>query len=236
MNELGMKLLVSVRNAREANIALQEGVDIIDLKEPDHGPLGQVAETEIQGIAKLVMGHLPLSVALGELAEAPRPFAHGMPHLFGVSFAKIGLAYCNSIQNWQGLWNQWAGQLPSRTAPVAVAYADNQSCDAPPLEAVADFALQTKTRVFLIDTCNKSLGSTFDHVSCEKLTSTIRELQSHSVQVALAGSLKHHDIPQIAQIEPDIVAVRGVVCHQNNRQSQICPASLRAFRAALGIT
>jgi len=236
MSESGMKLLVSVRNAREADIALQEGVDIIDLKEPEHGALGQVAETEMQAIAKLVLGHRPLSVALGELAKAAGQLVHGMPHLDGVSFAKIGLANCNSIQNWQGLWNQWAGQLPSRTEPVAVAYADNQSCDAPPLEAVADFALQTKTRVFLIDTCNKSLGSTFDHVSCEKLTSTTRELQSHSVQVALAGSLKHQDIPQIAQIEPDIVAVRGVVCHQNNRQSQICPASLRAFRAALGIT
>lgn len=230
-----MKLLVSVRNAHEAEIALREGVDIIDLKEPDNGALGQVATLDMQSVANLIGGRLPLSVALGELSEAPRLPFEDSPLLDGVSYAKIGLAYCKSTPHWKDSWINWASQLPAVTTPVAVAYADSRTCDAPSLEEVADLALQTSARVLLIDTHNKRFGNTFAHVSCSKLIPIVRELQRHSVQVALAGSLKQEDLRQISKIAPDIVAVRGVVCEQNNRRSQICPERLSDFQAALAV-
>ena len=41
------KLLLSVRNALEANLALEAGVDLIDIKEPSAGPLGAASAAVI---------------------------------------------------------------------------------------------------------------------------------------------------------------------------------------------
>ena len=41
-------LLVSVRSAEEATVALKAGADLIDVKEPTRGPLG-MAEAEVVG-------------------------------------------------------------------------------------------------------------------------------------------------------------------------------------------
>ena len=40
MGSAAVRLLVSVRNASEARAAINGGADVIDIKEPDHGPLG----------------------------------------------------------------------------------------------------------------------------------------------------------------------------------------------------
>ena len=62
-----MRLLVSVRNAIEAEAALAGGADIIDAKEPLNGALGPVAKEVIQSIAEKVAGSAPVSVALGDV-------------------------------------------------------------------------------------------------------------------------------------------------------------------------
>ena len=230
-----MKLLVSVRNAHEAEIALQAGVDIIDLKEPDNGPLGSVSPDEMERVARLLNNRQPLSLALGELHDAPPALSPDLSQLDQVSYAKIGLAQCEPLCDWRTSWNSWANQLPPSTEPVAVAYADYQSCNAPRLEEVADLARTSNCRVFLIDTHTKRLGNTFAHVGCDELMTLVRDLQSDSIQVALAGSLKYPDLSQIAKISPDIVAVRGAVCKKNDRQGQLCPTRLKNFQAALGV-
>ena len=49
-------MLASVSNPNEAQIALEENVDIIDLKDPAHGTLGAVTTAVALDIVELVSG------------------------------------------------------------------------------------------------------------------------------------------------------------------------------------
>ena len=73
-----MRLLVSVRNAEEAESALQGGADILDAKEPANGALGKVDATTLAAssapsdaeayvvadLASLPVRHLPIQVVV----------------------------------------------------------------------------------------------------------------------------------------------------------------------------
>jgi uncharacterized protein (UPF0264 family) len=74
------RLLVSVRNADEALMAVRGGADIVDVKEPYLGSLGRASLENLQAIARMLQDPavrvsgsqsepIPLSIALGEVQE-----------------------------------------------------------------------------------------------------------------------------------------------------------------------
>lgn len=74
------RLLVSVRNAAEALMAVRGGADIVDVKEPSRGSLGRASLDSLHAIADLLKNQpqrpgsvkiepIPLSIALGEVQE-----------------------------------------------------------------------------------------------------------------------------------------------------------------------
>src|SRR5262245_33182985 len=122
------RLLVSVRSAAEARIALEFGAELIDVKEPARGSLGapdpQVADEVVHEVA----GRFSVSVALGELVSAT-----GLPQalLRRVQYVKYGLAGCANRAEWTDCWRMAIERLPSSASPVAVAYADWRTAHAP---------------------------------------------------------------------------------------------------------
>ena len=60
-----VRLLISVRNAFEAENALAGGADLIDIKEPANGSLGPADVSKGHEIASVVRGRRPLSAAWG---------------------------------------------------------------------------------------------------------------------------------------------------------------------------
>ena len=50
---VSVKILASVRDGGEALLALSAGVDVIDLKEPNHGALGAVSVEAVQAVVEL---------------------------------------------------------------------------------------------------------------------------------------------------------------------------------------
>ena len=62
-------LLVSVRSAAEAVAAVAGGASVIDVKEPDRGPLGRADVSVWREVRAVVPASIPVSVALGELAD-----------------------------------------------------------------------------------------------------------------------------------------------------------------------
>src|SRR5690349_523330 len=127
------KLLISVRDAEEAQIAAREGADLVDIKEPRRGPLGAADAETIQAIAQTLGGQVPLSAARGELlAAADLPDA-----LAGrLSYVKFGLAGCAQQRDWPELWARQLARLSVNTGLVAVVYADSQAARAPAPEEV----------------------------------------------------------------------------------------------------
>jgi uncharacterized protein (UPF0264 family) len=213
------KLLLSVRSALEANLALEAGVDLIDIKEPSAGPLGAASAAVIDEILRLVNRRCLTSVACGELLQTAIDVARRLPGSgLGTlptsvppDYAKAGLAGCGSVDGWPQKWRQFLALLPPRTAPVAVVYADWREADAPSPSEVIEQAKSVRRGVILIDTFDKSGPGLLRVSSLEVVRALISEARHVGMPVAVAGQLNFDDAVAVALLNPDFVAVRGGV-------------------------
>jgi len=204
------KLLVSVRSAEEAEIALAGGADVIDIKEPRRGALGP-AEPEVwRAIEKVVDSRAVTSIALGELLSDPVESL--AKQSAGFTFAKIGLAECRTCHDWKQRWEQATLSLPPGTLAVPVAYADWQTCASPAIDDVLILAAKASVRLLLIDTHNKNRGRLLDHLSRSALAEITNQASDHDVQLALAGSLREDDLSLLLELAPAYLGVRGAAC------------------------
>lgn len=226
-------LLVSVRSATEAMAALEGGAAVIDVKEPDRGPLGRADVAIWSAVRSAVPSGTPVSVALGELHEWDEAQARSdqpAPGSFrGFSFRKVGLA--NSGRDWARSWERLRERLGEGPSWVAVVYADWQRAASPPPDVVLDAALSTDACAgVLFDTWDKSHESPLD-LSWLPWFERVRGAGRLS---ALAGRLDAKTITRLAPLRPDVVAVRGSVCHGGDRRAGIDPSRVArlAFAAA----
>src|SRR6516165_10136428 len=128
------RLLISVRSPAEAEEALAGGAEVIDIKEPDAGPLGKVQDTVCREIISLVSDRRPVSAAMGEMLDGELPSV-GMR----LQFAKWGMARCATCKHWGAKALELAAAVSLRLGdctPVFVAYADHHSAHSPPIEEV----------------------------------------------------------------------------------------------------
>ncbi|HET6879723.1 MAG TPA: (5-formylfuran-3-yl)methyl phosphate synthase [Pirellulales bacterium] len=225
------RLLVSVRSLDEARLALAAGVDLIDLKEPARGSLGIVGVATARQVADALAGKVPLSMALGELAEwmdAEWELAGSLPP--GIAYAKIGLSRSSKARSvdgipWQDEWGRAIRLLPQHCSAVGVVYADWQPADAPRPAAVLDAAIANGCRALLVDTFHKHAGNVFRHCSTGELADLFARAKSSGMLSVLAGSLSLDDVTAAFAIGPDYLAVRGAVCRRS-RDGDLCPIRL----------
>ena len=203
-------LLVSVRDADEAEAALQGGAALVDVKEPRLGSLGRASVEQWESVRRQVAGRVPLSVACGELLEpaAQQP----VPALTGAAYGKCGLAGCGPLADWPARWAAWREQLPRVIQSVAVAYVDWERALAPPPEQVCARAPQLGCRAVLWDTHTKDGSCLLDHLAVGELATWTRRARQQGMLVVLAGSLQLAHLPELMSLAPDYVAVRGAVC------------------------
>jgi (5-formylfuran-3-yl)methyl phosphate synthase len=204
------KLLVSVRSAPEAALALSAGVDLIDIKDPTKGSLGAPDANVVEHIVREVDGRVPLSVALGELRDQGSMERLGT--FTGVHYAKIGLAHCDSWPDWADRWATVLGRLPAKVQPVAVVYAEGTSVGAPDSDRVLAAAERLCCGAVLVDTFDKSKGTLLDLWPQERLKAFIVAVQRRGMLAVVGGSLSLEAIPSVAAFGPDYVALRGAVC------------------------
>lgn len=228
----GPRLLVSVMNAAEASEAVENGADLIDVKDPRNGSLGAADPRQWNEIRQAVAGRVPLSAAHGELRE------NNVEELArcsnDLSFAKVGLKGCTNppAYDWPIEWHSWRRQLPKQTTPVMVVYADWRDCGAPSpqelLNCVKGFAIP----FVLVDTCDKSTGTLREHCSDEQLVRFITAVHELKAKVVLAGSLQLRDLPELLPMAPDFFAVRGAVC-RGSRAGRLDGMLVREWAQAL---
>jgi (5-formylfuran-3-yl)methyl phosphate synthase len=89
-----MRLLVSVTDADEARVAVEAGVDIVDVKNPAEGSLGAPGPGVIGRVRKVVPPERPVSAAIGDMPNLP-----GTAALAALGAARSGAAYVKV-----GLW------------------------------------------------------------------------------------------------------------------------------------
>jgi uncharacterized protein (UPF0264 family) len=244
------RLLVSVRNASEAEAALSGGCDLLDVKEPARGPLGMADPAAVaMVIARVqdVKSPVPVSVALGEAldwdATCPPPRV-----LARVAYLKLGTAGLGTDADWALPFAQVkqrfaeegfgiAGErAPEPVKWVAVGYADWQMARGPSPEEVVDGARECGCAGVLIDTYSKETGGLFDRLSLARLESLSARARRNGLEFALAGRLQRADLPRLGHVRPDIVGIRSAACRAGIRTGEIDSSAVRLFREALRAT
>ena len=213
------KLLVSVKSAAEARIALLNGAALIDVKDPARGSLGRADESVILDVAHLVGQQRPVSAALGELLEDPLP-----PTIPTLTYAKWGLAGLAKLPQWRQLIAQAKEKLSESIAScrlVLVAYADFRRASSPGPEEIIEVASELSCPAVLIDTWMKDGTNLLDLLTPTKIASLSDACRERGLQVALAGSLGVKEIESLLPARPDWFAVRGAVCDRGRRDSAI---------------
>jgi uncharacterized protein (UPF0264 family) len=204
------RLLVSVRDRDEAAIALEAGAQLIDVKEPRRGSLGRAEAQTIRSVSALVAGRVPVSAALGELLE--HPGSKSFSSVKYVKYAKLGMAACADVSNWEQMWADVLARLPATTTAVAVSYADWREARAPSPPQILHGAVRLGCQVVLVDTFHKSNGGLLDHMAPPELADFVEAARASGMLVVLAGSLCRRSVPRVLPLSPDYVAVRGAVC------------------------
>jgi len=215
------QLLVSVRDAWEAEEALAGGADWIDLKEPRRGPLGAVSAAAAREVVACVGERAPVSAAAGELGDWPKATSRELLDVAGVSHLKLGLAGCRD-ESWEGWWR--AAQQDVAAAGkqlVAAAYADHEIARAPCPAAVVRCASRGGAAWVLVDTFDKSAGAIVDHWSVNKLAKFLRSVRAAGRRTVVAGGLNCNAMAQLPWNLVDMAAVRGAAC-RGPREASVC--------------
>jgi uncharacterized protein (UPF0264 family) len=210
-------LLVSVRSAQEAAIALEGGADLIDVKEPLRGSLGAAEPQVWAEVLKVVDGGVPVSAALGELSVGFHPQV--LERAAGLDYAKLGLSHCQSVGDWPARWLEAMSDLPPGVRPVAVAYADWRTAGSPPAEEILPIAARIGAPYLLVDTFSKSGGGLLDHLSLAEVEALGRSAKEHGMRLVLAGSLDESAMRRLAPLAAAYFAVRGAACEGERTQA-----------------
>lgn len=256
------RLLVSVRDAVEAVEAIDGGCDILDIKEPNRGALGMSKVATIRDIIHTVRNHtvglhestIPVSAALGEVADWQH--AGTIPRIPAeLAYVKLGLAGLGNDPQWMQKWRQTRESFQQAAGKelnwIAVVYADWQLALAPsPREIVAAVchlnrgndtgeALHDKGSAdhsfagVLFDTSSKTGRHLLDWLSPAELLDLRREIADVGLLTALAGSLSERLLPDLRDLSPEIIAIRGAACDASDRRAEVSASRVDTFQSAI---
>lgn len=225
-------LLVSVRSAAEAKLALAAGADLIDVKEPSKGPLGMAEAEIVAEVIGVVKGKVPVSAALGDWSE--NALTEAVWHLEQpLNYVKWGLAGYQDRPGWGDDLLETRRQIPARTEVVAVAYADWAKAKSIPPDVVAKFARRYRYRAFLLDTFLKDAKTLLDHLKPDAISAIIGPLKEAGIAVALGGGIRFEQLKTLKELGPNWIAVRGGVCAGGSRKGELDPVRIKKWKAAL---
>ena len=211
-------LLVSVRSAIEARAAVFGGASVVDVKEPDRGPLGRSTVETWRAVREAVPRSIPVSVALGELRDREVEEEAGPSAFEGIAFRKLGLA--GAGPRWVADWAAIRARGGEGPRWVAVAYADWRIAGAPDPEAVLGAALDAPDCAgVLVDTWDKSRASPVE--ASPTWSSWVDRAHRGGRFVAMAGGLDLAAIARLAFLRPDLFAVRGAACLGSDRRATV---------------
>ena len=234
-------LLVSVRNVHEARAALAGGCDLLDVKEPNRGPLGMADPDVIAAVAQFAAADRKASAgacsaALGELVDwRSKTSEFLLPP--GVGYVKFGSAYLDTPNSWIDAWQHALSRLAAPARPdlqcVAVAYADWRRANSLAPTRLLEAAHAVACPVLLIDTFDKSAGSLLELMELSELRKLCDATHRAGMKIALAGRLDCVQFPALAEARPDILGVRGAACIGGRRSAAVSAEAVRTLKQTL---
>lgn len=219
-------LLVSVRDAAEAQAACLAGAGLVDAKDPARGALGALAPALVRAMADAVAGRAVTSAVAGEPTDAASLCAcvAAMAET-GVDYVKV--AVVPSLRGDEAALAAAARAAPGRV--IAVLFAeDGGAAAALPRLAAAGFAGA------MIDTGGKDGRRLTDWIMPDDLAAFTAACRRHGLVSGLAGSLSLADVPALTGVGADYLGFRGGLCRGGDRKAGLDPARIDAVIGALG--
>ncbi|GJD80389.1 hypothetical protein GCM10007886_00160 [Methylobacterium gregans] len=209
------RLLVSVRDVAEAELACAAGADLVDAKDPARGALGALPVATVRALVERLAGRAVTSAVAGEPAPGDMASAVRAMAATGVDYVKVALPPgCPPAP-----LSAAAAAAPGRL--IAVLFAE----DAPdaglvPALAAAGFAGA------MIDTAGKDGRRLTDLLDPARLAAFTAAARAHGLLSGLAGSLRISDIAGLARHAPGYLGFRGGLCRDGDRRRELDPRAV----------
>jgi uncharacterized protein (UPF0264 family) len=226
------QLLISVTSIDEARVALENGVDIIDLKEPSTGALGALPIDRILEIvdyvkSKNTVGAKLISATIGDIPMQPELLILQISKLAvtGVDIIKIGFF---ETDDYQHCLDALRPLVQSGIKFIAVFFAETTY---PPnlVAAIKD----TGFLGIMLDTAKKNGLTLLDYYSEEQRKEFAKTVFKQGMQLGLAGSLKLQHLDLIKDMNPSYIGFRGGVCDENQRHLALDASKIDAIRKTM---
>lgn len=220
------KMLASVADLAEAEIAVTGGADIVDLKDPKAGALGAVAAETIRQVVKAVAGRHATSAVLGDLPMEPEVIRAKAEEVAatGVDYIKVGFFPSPNAS----ACAQALAPLAARTKLIAVLFADRE-----PDFGLLDVFAKHGFHGVMIDTADKTRGRLLDHLPPERIPVFVDRAKALGLKVGLSGSLETPDIPRLLPFAPDFLGFRGALCDKSQRTAAISAEAVGHIRSLI---
>ena len=230
------QLLISIKNVAEALVALEVGVDIIDLKDPSVGALGELSVHETSQIVQAIKERktIDLNASNFTLISATVGEQHiDLNHLIldiqarsalGINLIKIAVSSLFYVEHFS---TQMQHLISSDLKLIAVFFADKP----------IDFAL--------LDTLKKIgfFGAMLDTQAKQQnllqvqttggLQMFTKICHENDLKLGLAGSLQTQHIESLIQFNPTYIGFRGGACESLARENNLCRAKVIEIKKLL---
>jgi uncharacterized protein (UPF0264 family) len=233
-----MRLLVSVTDAHEARVAVEGGVDIVDVKNPAEGSLGAAGPGVIERVRAVVPPERPVSAAIGDLPNLPGTAALAAlgAARAGAAYVKVGLWGTSTTDAAVAVLRAVRDAIDGEAAVVAAAYADAERVPGGPLPpgAVVEAARRAGVGGCLLDTAVKDGRGLFQWLTPEALGALVAEGHAAGLEMALAGALRAEELSAVRATGADIAGVRAAACHHGRRTAPLDAARIGRLRVECG--
>jgi uncharacterized protein (UPF0264 family) len=222
-----IQMLVSVRSVEEADIALQNGADIIDLKDPSQGALGALSLSDISAIIDFVDDRKPISATIGDVPMQPDLIEQHIAPFCDLPLRYLKIGFFKSADFKPVLETMSKISLTSQPL-IAVLFAEY----AYPQNLLAEIK-QAGFVGIMLDTANKNGKSYQDYFSEIELQALAAEAQALQLLFGIAGSLNLSHINHAKKFSPDFLGFRGGVCDKNSRNLDLDYNKIKAIKNVL---
>jgi len=219
-------MLASVTGPTEAELVLEAGADIIDLKDPSAGTLGAVSPEVVRATVARVAGQRQTSAVTGDLPMQPEPMRDAAETMAatGVDYVKIGIFPSEGARAVIGALKEVA----RRTKLVAVLFADL----APDFDLIEDCG-DAGFAGAMLDTAQKGGGRLIEHLDLLSLEKCIGRCRAGGLIAGLAGSLEAPDVPRLLPLKPNLLGFRSALCRAGDRKSELDTNAVAIIRGLI---
>ena len=230
-----MRLLVSVTDADEARVAVEAGVDIVDVKNPAEGSLGAPRPGVIRRVREVVPPERPVSAAIGDLPNLPGTAALAAlgAARSGAAYVKVGLWGTSTTDDAVAVLRAVRDAIDGGAAVIAAAYADAERVPGRPLPPgdIVEAARRAGVGGCLLDTAVKDGRGLFEWLTPEALEALVGGGHAAGLEMALAGALRAEELSLVRATGADIAGVRAAACRDGRRTAPLDADRIGRLRA-----